>query len=620
MNKKTTNLLTTLGMTFLMIAMSSSLVFAQQKSPYVDVKTCSDKEFSEKIDAKDFVSKQYKDGTVVITEMIGEYLFPTGIDATGKHVIIQTFGSAESSYYYSQPTGLVTFPGTGTKVTTEGIVAGDFLNVDFPGGGTAITAGTYDLSSEEWTFLGINPEYPNVTSEDYNSAWGQSDDGSIIVGMHMHADWSATAFKWTADGGYDNIGNSQPNSSRASGVSRNGEVIYGWASTDFGNWLPIIWHNDGTFKLIDEIPSGEAMGASPEGTYVVGSGEENPFYWTAEEGVVTFGTPNDFPTLAMEDGSIFGFSGIFPPTDRRAFHRSPEGIMGTFNDYAEARGMANAQDWIFYSVNDATPDGNVFIGAGVNPNGMDVSFIIDFDATAATEYTLSLSAEPQEGGEVNGSGNYEEGAMVSIEAEANEGYEFVNWTNEDGSVVSTDASTSISMPANDYHLIANFEMLTVYYTLSLEANPAIAGTLTGAGSYEANEEVNITAEVIGYYEFDNWTNEAGDIVSEEANATIIMPAEDLTLMANFHSTVGISNLRDSQINVYPNPVKEVLTIDGLQAKEVQVLIFNTIGAVVYDEFIKGNQINITNIQEGLYIVQIKEGTQIVKNQRITIIK
>jgi large repetitive protein len=70
------------------------------------------------------------------------------------------------------------------------------------------------------------------------------------------------------------------------------------------------------------------------------------------------------------------------------------------------------------------------------------------------------------------------------------------------------------------------------YNLNLEVSPADAGTVTGAGQYEAGEQVNITAEANPGWEFVNWTDDDG-IVSEAANFTYTMPAEDVTLTANF---------------------------------------------------------------------------------------
>jgi len=51
-----------------------------------------------------------------------------------------------------------------------------------------------------------------------------------------------------------------------------------------------------------------------------------------------------------------------------------------------------------------------------------------------TDYTLTLVANPAEGGTVSGGGEYNFGDEIQVEAVANTGWEFVNWTDADGVV------------------------------------------------------------------------------------------------------------------------------------------------------------------------------------------
>ncbi|NTW25781.1 MAG: hypothetical protein HGA37_13880, partial [Lentimicrobium sp.] len=348
MKKQITNFNFFLGAALLSLFMISAS-FAQTPTFKADKRTQAPADYlAPAIDISNTAaSKVYMDGGVTVTEMVSEYLFPSSIDVSGSKVVIQNFGASESSYFWSLETGLLSFTGLGTRVNSNGIVAGDFIYDGFPGGMSAETGGIYSITEEAWTFLGINPEFPDLNDNLYNSVWGMSDDGATIVGMQIHEGWSATAFKWTANDGYQNIGNSLEYDSRASGISRNGEVIYGWASTEMGFWSPVIWHND-TYTLLNTDGDGEAMCASAEGTYVAGILAESAFVWSENGGMETFGTYDDYPTIVMEDGSAFGFTGVFPASIRRAFYKDPEGNMSTFSDYAQSRGMQNAQDWTFY--------------------------------------------------------------------------------------------------------------------------------------------------------------------------------------------------------------------------------------------------------------------------------
>ncbi len=70
-------------------------------------------------------------------------------------------------------------------------------------------------------------------------------------------------------------------------------------------------------------------------------------------------------------------------------------------------------------------------------------------------FDIILSANPPEGGEVRGGGEYERGKIIVVEAEANEDYFFWNWT-EDGVPVSWD--TNYKFPVTgDRRLVANFK-------------------------------------------------------------------------------------------------------------------------------------------------------------------
>ena len=71
-------------------------------------------------------------------------------------------------------------------------------------------------------------------------------------------------------------------------------------------------------------------------------------------------------------------------------------------------------------------------------------------------YTISVSANPSEGGVVNGGGTYQHGQSCTVTATANTGYSFTNWT-ENGNVVSTDASHTFTV-TDDRSLVANFNV------------------------------------------------------------------------------------------------------------------------------------------------------------------
>ncbi len=76
----------------------------------------------------------------------------------------------------------------------------------------------------------------------------------------------------------------------------------------------------------------------------------------------------------------------------------------------------------------------------------------------STEYTLTLTADPEEGGTAKGEGKYEKDAEISLEAEAENGWEFIGWTADEGSFDDKNASSTLfTMPEEDVEVTAIFE-------------------------------------------------------------------------------------------------------------------------------------------------------------------
>jgi len=72
-------------------------------------------------------------------------------------------------------------------------------------------------------------------------------------------------------------------------------------------------------------------------------------------------------------------------------------------------------------------------------------------------YPLTLVVNPSGAGVVTGEGNYEEDEEVTVTAEPNTNFVFINWTFDDESIASTNASYTFSMPSEALSLTANFE-------------------------------------------------------------------------------------------------------------------------------------------------------------------
>ena len=100
-------------------------------------------------------------------------------------------------------------------------------------------------------------------------------------------------------------------------------------------------------------------------------------------------------------------------------------------------------------------------------------------------YVIAASATPSVGGTVSGAGTYNHFAPCTLTASANEGYTFVNWT-EDGSQVSTDAEYSFTVNGART-LVANFSLNR--YQVMATSNPAEAGAVAIGGNPNISELV-----------------------------------------------------------------------------------------------------------------------------------
>ena len=130
-------------------------------------------------------------------------------------------------------------------------------------------------------------------------------------------------------------------------------------------------------------------------------------------------------------------------------------------------------------------------------------------------YTITALVNPENAGTVTGAGTYSHGATVTLVATANEGYVFVNWT-ENGTVYCTNA-TCVSTAAGDRTLVANFEIATVQHTVSLTSGwnwwsgnqeitlAQVEAALGTSGLYIVSQ----TGDMASYYEGLGWDD--GDL-------------------------------------------------------------------------------------------------------------
>ena len=135
-------------------------------------------------------------------------------------------------------------------------------------------------------------------------------------------------------------------------------------------------------------------------------------------------------------------------------------------------------------------------------------------------HRVNAVANPNEGGTVSGAGRYHHGVMITLTATSNEGFTFLNWT-ENGEEVSTENSYSFTVTGNR-DLVANFALN--YYDITATVTPSGAGTVTGTGTCSHGSQCTLTALANEGYAFSAWI-ENGEVIATDNPYTFTVTSE-----------------------------------------------------------------------------------------------
>ncbi|MBR5983989.1 MAG: PKD domain-containing protein, partial [Bacteroidales bacterium] len=211
------------------------------------------------------------------------------------------------------------------------------------------------------------------------------------------------------------------------------------------------------------------------------------------------------------------------------------------------------------------------------------------------QYTITVLSVNPEYGLAFGGGTYERGTLVTISAEANEGYIFTSWNDNN-----TMNPRTIEVVADATYIASFADITTVNtYTITvLSANPEF-GTVSGGGTYAEGTVITITAEPNDGYEFLQWND------GINRNPRMLNVTADATFIATFVRGNAVEETSVSDISLYPNPASDILNI--MSTEEIsEIEIVNVMGQVVYRTEVNAcNAIcDVEGLKAGMYVVRI----------------
>jgi len=203
----------------------------------------------------------------------------------------------------------------------------------------------------------------------------------------------------------------------------------------------------------------------------------------------------------------------------------------------------------------------------------DITMNGNYSITANFVAIYDLSISSTEGGSVTEPGEgvftYDEGTVVDLVAESDEGYRFVEWTGDVGTITDVYAAETDITMNGDYSITANFVAL---YDLSISNTEGGSITEPGEGvfTYDEGEVVDLLAEAGEGYLFVEWTGDVGTITDVYAATTTITMNGDYSITANFEAAYPtVTTKAATNITAYSSTLNMNYTVGDFSPVQVR---------------------------------------------------
>ena len=248
------------------------------------------------------------------------------------------------------------------------------------------------------------------------------------------------------------------------------------------------------------------------------------------------------------------------------------------------------------------------VGVGSAKEGgyaeMTIEGLINGTKADIASYTLATAVAPEEAGSVNvypKADTYEAGSEVKLTATENFGYDFENWTDASGAVVSEEPIFTYTM-SGDATLTANFKKVETYelaltvdgtndYMVTVSPAPTV---VDGKNMYEAGTAVQLTAnQYEGLVTFTNWNDgetNSSKLISMTENIQITASYAEADIIAGWDFYKAGSSGRKADFAAQDNDA-DALNLVNTESGDVSGwLDKSTLGGGGYESF-KGAAVN-----------------------------
>ncbi len=287
---------------------------------------------------------------------------------------------------------------------------------------------------------------------------------------------------------------------------------------------------EGTFTYnVGEVVDLEAI-ADPEHQFVQWAGDT----WTVVD------IESDSTTLTMEDD--YSITAVFAPVDYYLTISSTSGGdviepgEGTFGyaDGAEQNLVAQADPG--YHFVEWTGDNDTIVDTEAEETVITMEGNYSITAVFAID-RFDLTVDSTVGGSVvepgEGTFTYDANEVVDLEAIAEPGYHFVEWTGDTETIADIDSNlTNITMD-EDFAITAEFAETDYNLTIDSTTGGSVIEPGEGTFGYADGAEQNLVAQADQDYYFVEWIGDNDTIVDTEAEETDITMEGNYTITAKF---------------------------------------------------------------------------------------